>query len=80
MLEITELSKIKIGIKQASRALSEGTAEKLFVAMDADTRLTEGLIKLAKENSTEIVYVNTMRELGKACKIDVGAATAVKIK
>jgi len=80
MLEIIEHSKVKIGIKQASRALAEGIALKLFVAMDADVHLTQGLIRLAEENSTEIIYVNTMRELGRACKIDVGAATAVIIK
>lgn len=80
MLEIKAHSKLKVGIKQVSRALSEGKAEQVLIAKDADARLVSDLIRLAEENSTEIVYVDTMRELGKACKIDVGAATAVIIK
>lgn len=80
MLEINEPSKVKIGLKQVSKALSDGLALQLFIAKDADPLLTDALINLAQNHSTEIIYVDTMRELGKACKIDVGAATAVIIK
>ena len=35
------------------------------------------VIEIAKKKSVEIVYVESMKVLGRACNIDVGAATAV---
>jgi large subunit ribosomal protein L7A len=33
--------------------------------------------ELAEERAVELEYVDSMKELGLACNIDVGAATAV---
>jgi large subunit ribosomal protein L7A len=67
----------KIGIKQSSKAISSGTAKALFVAKDAEQHVVRSIVKLAEEKDIEIIYVEDMMELGRACSIDVGAATAV---
>ena len=40
-------------------------------------KLVKSVEKLAMENSVQIAYVDTMKELGKLCGIDVGAASAL---
>jgi large subunit ribosomal protein L7A len=69
-----------VGIKQSIKVMKNNEAKSLYVANDADSRLIAPVIKLAQEISLEINYINTMRELGKLCGIDVGAATAVLLK
>jgi large subunit ribosomal protein L7A len=38
------------------------------------------IIEEAQNKNIQIVYVDSMKKLGKACGIDVGAATAVIVK
>jgi len=70
----------KIGIKQSLKAITRGEVEALFIAEDAEQHVVRRIVELAEENDVEIVYVDTMLLLGKACGIDVGAATAVIVK
>ena len=65
------------GAKQVKRALNDGRAKKLFLAADADPRVTEPLARLAKEKEVPVEEVSTMKELGAACSIAVGSAVAV---
>lgn len=80
LTELKATSLRKIGIKQSTRALMEDKAVKLFIAKDADPHVVRRIIALAEEKQVPVVYVETMSELGAACHIDVGAATAVVIK
>ena len=48
----------------------------MYVAKDADSKLLNLLLELAKDNSLEIIFVDTMKELGNLCGIDVASATA----
>lgn len=80
MLEITAKDKLVVGVKQTSKAISEGRAQKVYVARDAEQRVTKPILELAHCNSVEVILIDTMREVGKACNIDVGAATAVLLK
>ncbi|SKA92736.1 large subunit ribosomal protein L7A [Clostridium sp. USBA 49] len=66
-----------VGIKQSIKAIKNNKVKALYVAMDAEARLIEPVVKLAEENSIEIHHVNTMKTLGKLCGIDVGASAAV---
>ena len=75
-----ESKQILVGVKQATRAIAEGKAYKVYIARDAEQHVTRRIVELASVHSVEIEYVNTMKELGSACNIDVGAATAVIIK
>jgi len=69
-----------IGIKQTGKSLRNGLGKTLYVAKDSDEHLISPLIKLAEELKIEINYVNTMKELGRLCGIEVGAAVALILK
>ncbi len=76
---LTELSGSNkvVGAKQAKRALNDGRARKVFVAGDADPRVTQPLAQLAVDKRVPVELVPTMKELGAACGIAVGSAVAV---
>ncbi len=76
MLEELKAAKKVVGIKQLRRALTSGAVRKVFLADDADPRLTEPLAELCEEAGAECIKVPAMQELGRACGIDVGAAAA----
>lgn len=80
MLELDSNAEIKVGIKQSSRMISEGKALKVYLAKDADVSIINKVLALAEANQVPVELVETMKVLGKACKIDVGAATAVLLK
>lgn len=69
-----------VGAKQAKRALRGGRAVRLFMAMDADPRLLQPLVQEAVNRQVPVSQVPTMKELGAACGIAVGAAVAVLTK
>lgn len=75
---LTELSQYSsvVGAKQVRRAVENGTARKVFLAENADPRLTEPLARLCAEKGVESESVPAMKELGKACGIAVPAAVA----
>lgn len=79
-MHIQSEGKLKIGTKQALKALNSDLAYAIYIARDAEEHVTRQLIEIATEKDIEIIYVETMKQLGKACKIDVGAATAVIVK
>jgi large subunit ribosomal protein L7A len=65
-----------VGIKQSMKAIENGEAKLVYVAKDADERLSSKIIDLCKKQNVQVTYVDTMKLLGKACNIDVGAAVA----
>lgn len=69
-----------IGMKQSIKAIKSGEGQIVYVANDADAKLIDQITKLAHDNLLEIKYVDTMKELGKLCGIEVGASTAVILK
>ena len=69
-----------VGAKQAKRALRDGRAARLYMAMDADPRLLQPLVQAAVNRQVPVQQVPTMKELGQSCGIAVGAAVAVLLK
>ena len=69
-----------VGLKQVRRAVTERHAAVVFLACDADPRLTEALEALCNEHGVETVWDYTMAQLGKACGIAVGTAAAAAMK
>lgn len=65
-----------VGAKQTLKALQRGAVSTLYVAADADPKVTRGLVEEAKQRNVNIIEVETMAALGKACLIEVGAAVA----
>lgn len=68
-----------VGAKQTRRALKDGRAKKLFMAKDADPRLLQPLVQEAVRTGVRVEQVDTMKRLGEACGIAVGAAVAVLV-
>ncbi len=72
--------KIAIGTKQTTKMAKNNKARVVFVAKDAESRITRPVIDLCKEKKIELVEVPQMADLGKACRIKVGAAMAAIIE
>ena len=69
-----------VGAKQVRRALRDGRAARLYVAMDADPRMLQPLVQDAVNRQVPISQAPSMKELGASCGIAVGAAVAVLLK
>ena len=79
MLSQLEQTAKVVGVKQTRRALQNGQAKALFLARDADPALTGPLAAQAGEQGLPVRWADTMRELGRACGIAVGAAVAATV-
>ena len=84
-LECGSLGKIPrnqviVGAKQLRKALRTGCVRQVYLAENADPALTEPLAAACAENCIPIAWIRSMSELGRACGIDVGAATAAVVE
>lgn len=78
--ELQKAERRSVGVKQVEKAVAKANALKVFVANDADPRVTARMLAMCDEKQIEVVTVETMHELGKACGIHVKAAAAVILK
>ncbi|CAH2716654.1 Ribosome-associated protein L7Ae-like protein [Neobacillus rhizosphaerae] len=78
--KVLQAQRIVIGTKQTVKALNEGQVKELIVATDAEPKVTAKLVNVASESDVPIRYVDSMKKLGKACGIEVGAATVAIIR
>lgn len=69
-----------VGIKQTTKAIKNGKGHVLYVAKDADDKVINPLIELANDNMVNIVFIETMSQLGKLSGIDVGTAATLILK
>jgi large subunit ribosomal protein L7A len=65
-----------VGLKQSKKAIESGKAELVFIARDADSHVVFPLERLCGEKNVEVIYVNNMKELAKACHVEVPTAVA----
>ena len=65
-----------VGTKQVLRALKVGTLLRAYVANDADTYLFQRITTAAEAARVPVVRVESMKELGVLCGLEVGAAAA----
>lgn len=73
--KVLQAKNVVIGTKQTVKALSQGTVNEVVVAKDADHKVIAKVVNTAEEMMVPVLYVDSMKKLGKACGIDVGAAT-----
>lgn len=64
------------GAKQTGRAVAAGKAAAVYLADDADPRVTGAVEDQARQAGVPVYQVPTMKELGRLCGIPVGAAVA----
>lgn len=69
-----------VGAKQTRRAIDSAAAIRVFLAADADPRITGPLEILCAEKGVPVEKTVSMRELGGACGIAVGAAVAALVR
>lgn len=69
-----------IGVKQSKKAIKDGTAAEVFVALDAEKRVVGPIYELCSETDTKVSEITTMAELGDAAGIDVGAAVVAVLR
>jgi large subunit ribosomal protein L7A len=69
-------SRIIIGTKQTLKAMKNGEISEVVIADDADKHITRKVADLAEELEIPCQHVDSMRKLGAACGIEVGASTA----
>lgn len=80
-LDLLKATKKKtVGAKQTAKAIEKGTAQIVFVARNADEGLVRGIVGAATARGVEVIYIDSMTVLGRACGIDVGAASAAIIR
>ena len=72
--------RVLVGCKQVRKALQNGTVRKLFLAKNADPALTQPLAEQSLHSGVSCVWVSSMKELGRACGIDVSAAAAAIVE
>ena len=69
-----------VGVKQTLKALKNNLGKVLYIAKAADVNITDPILELAKVNSLQIIFVDTMKELGNLCDIDVASAAALLLE
>lgn len=77
---LNQAEKKAVGVKQAEKSVVRNNAAQVYIANDADERVTEKLLELCRERNVEVISVESMNELGKACGIHVKAAAAAILK
>jgi large subunit ribosomal protein L7A len=77
--KVSQAKKIIIGTKQAVKAIQTDKVTEIVVAEDADRRVINKVLQLAEEQQIPISKVDSMKRLGKACGIEVGASAVAII-
>ena len=72
--------KIVVGKKQTLRALSRDEAKLVYLSKDADLHVTKPIADVCNEKNIEIIYYDSMKELGASVGISVNAAAAAVLK
>lgn len=69
-----------VGVKQTEKAVLRQAAAIVYIAKDADERVTGKLVALCQEHGVSVDETQSMLEIGRACMINVRAAAAAVLK
>ena len=69
-------NKVVVGTKQLRKAMARGVVNYVCLAKNADPSITEPVAQQCEARGLACYWVSSMRELGDACGIEVGAAAA----
>ncbi|WOV84118.1 ribosomal L7Ae/L30e/S12e/Gadd45 family protein [Sporosarcina jeotgali] len=75
--KVIQAKKLIIGTKQAVKTIRLNKAHEVFIAQDAEERVTTPVIEEAARQGVPLSYVDSRDELGKACGIQVAASVVV---
>ena len=71
--------RVVVGAKQLKKALRNGNVCQVYLARNADPAITGPIEVYCKEHRVAYTWVKSMTDLGRACGIEVGAATAAVV-
>ena len=80
MLDELRAAEKVIGVKQSRRAIRDALAQQVFLACDADPALTDPIADQCADEKVLVSREFTMKELGQASGIHVGAAVVTLLK
>lgn len=69
-----------VGVKQTAKALQKKTASGVYIAADAEERITAPIKTECERQNVDCLVVESMQVLGKACGIHAGASAAAILK
>ncbi|MDZ5713734.1 50S ribosomal protein L7ae-like protein [Jeotgalibacillus haloalkalitolerans] len=72
--KVSQAKHIVVGSKQVVKALKAGSVKEVIVAEDVDRHVIDRVLLTAEEMNVNVTHVDSMKKLGKACGIEVGAA------
>ena len=75
----TAVAKV-VGVKQTAKALQKQTASAVYIAADAEERITAPIKAECERQNVDCLVVESMQALGKACGIHAGASAAAILK
>ena len=78
--QLKDRRKRTVGAKETKKKLDEGQLIMVFIAMDAERRIIRPIIEIAAVQGVPVEEVSTMKELGRACGVDVKAAVCGLLK
>lgn len=77
--KVSQANEIIVGTKQSVKALLNNDVKEIVIAEDADDRVVQKVVQTAEQKQVPLIKVESMKKLGKACGIEVGAATVAII-
>ena len=80
MNELVTAAKKAVGSKAVLRALKAGEAVRVYIAADTDMFLYQKVVRAAEEAGLRPVKVQTGKELGRACGLQIGCAAAALLR
>lgn len=69
-----------VGLKQTMKAINDNSVKLVYLANDAEEKIIKPVVNLLKDTNIEVLKVDSKKELGAMCGIDVGAAIACVLK
>lgn len=76
MLEKLKNGSKVVGTRRLIRAIQAGEISEAYIANDADLFIVRQVKQACTENGVRMIEVNSMKELGQACGVEVKTASA----
>lgn len=73
--KVKQANQISVGVKQTKKALGQGQLQEVVIAKDAESKITTPIVRLCDQHGVPVSYVESMKQLGMASNIEVGAST-----
>ena len=80
MENLKSAAKKAVGTKAVLRALASKESARVYVASDIDTFLYQKVTRACAEAAVPVIKVESNKELGKVCGLQIGCAAAAVLK